>query len=213
MMEEWERRMLAWLEQRRNRILHEEQEAAEMLEDFWRRHRTKPELKMIELVFHNQTKGERAMAPVAGAATLKEAGQVATASVLGFDQNGNPMPDGFVMPSVSYEIDNEAVATIEENPDGETAEVTAVSEGVAEVTASLKTAEGLELTDVQDVTVDFAPPPPPPTPVLTSIKLVFDVGAVSIPEEGTAPEAQVTTAAGDLTPNQKIAAAVAGQTT
>jgi hypothetical protein len=228
-MEEWERRMLAWLEQRRSRILQEEEEAGELLEHYWRRHRR--ELSRIELVFklHHPDKGEHAMAPTTGPVTLTAAGQVATASVLGFDQDGKPMPEGFQMPPVSYADDNPAAAATVGNADGETAEVTAMGNGVDTVTASLVSAEGLQLSDTQAVTVDIAPPPPPPpppppsTPVLTSIKLAFDVqvpaaeapAATEEPEAAAEGDDSATTAAApapELTPNQKIAGTIATQT-
>lgn len=98
-------------------------------------------------------------------------GQSVTASVLGFDQNGNPMPSTFVMPPVSFTIDNSAIASSTPNADNATDQVTGVAPGVANLTANLTSAEGLALSDTETVTV---PAVPPPTPVLSSIKISFD---------------------------------------
>ena len=212
---EWERKILDWFAERKQRIEREEREAIELLEEF-RRHGHTPRLSRIEVVFKTQTEGERAMAPVPGPATLTAAGQVAIASVLGFDQNDNPMPASFQMPPVTFTIDDPAVATLVENDDGETADVTAVANGIAEVKASVATVDAngnpVTLTDTEEVEVDFTAPPPP-TPILTSIKVVFDVQAppagASAGSGAAAPEAQATTAApagaAPLTPNQKLA--------
>ncbi|HTH42888.1 MAG TPA: hypothetical protein VL498_06970 [Terracidiphilus sp.] len=164
------------------------------------------------------------MAPVTGTVILTVAGQVAIASVLGFDQNGNPMPADFVMPPATFIIDDEKVASLVEDPDGETATITALADGIANVEVSLKTAEGKELSDTEEVEVNITnpPPPPPPAPVLTSIKIAFDVQPApgetvkatdsATTEEPAAadPEGQATTsapAAAPLSPNQAIAGA------
>lgn len=210
-MEKWERRILDWLRERRRRIEQEEREAEELLKEFWREHQHPPRLSKIKIIFKTQ-QGECAMAPVPGTAILTLAGQVAIASVLGFDQNDNPMPADFAMPPVTFTIDDPAVATLVEDADGETATVAAVANGIANVKASLKTAEGLALSDTEEVEVEITtpPPPPPPTPVLTSIKIAFDVQPPPAPstEAGSAPEAAATTSAAPLTPNQKLAAAL-----
>lgn len=116
---------------------------------------------------------------VQGPAILTAAGQVATATVLGFDQTGAPMPAGFVMPIAAYSSDDVAAAIVisKDNGDG-TDTITAVADGVAHITAELITAEGKTLTDVESVTVAIVvtPPPPPPTPVLSSIKIAFSMG-------------------------------------
>ena len=126
-----------------------------------------PRLVRIQLTF--TSKG--AIMATAGPVTLTTAGQVVTASVLGFDQFGNPWTGA--IPPVTFSIDNPAIATSTPNADGETDVVEAVANGVANLTASLTTAEGLALTDTETVTVNIATPPPPPTPVLSSIKVAF----------------------------------------
>lgn len=110
------------------------------------------------------------MAAVEGAVTLTTAGQQATASILGFDQFGNPWTGA--IPPVSYSIDDSTIATSTPNADGVTDVVAAVANGVANLDANLTTAEGLALSDTETVTVAI-PVVPPPTPVLSSIKIAF----------------------------------------
>ena len=124
-----------------------------------------PVLSEIRIQF---SKGSDPM-PTAGPVTLTTAGQTVTASILGFDQFGNPWTGP--IPPVSYSIDNPAIATSTPNADGETDAVAAVANGTANLTASLTTAEGLALTDTEQVIVNIPAPPPPPTPVLTSISI------------------------------------------
>lgn len=95
-------------------------------------------------------------------------GQGTTASVVGFDQNGQPFTGP--IPPVSFSIDNSAIASSTPNSDNATDQVTGVSAGVANLTANLTTAEGLALSDTETVTVVAVPPP---TPVLSSIKVSF----------------------------------------
>jgi hypothetical protein len=141
-------------------------------------HELVPHLENIEIVFkiQNSTEtGETAMAaPVAGPVILTSAGETATASILGFDQFGNPWTG--IIPPVTYVSSDTAGAIIKSvpNADGVTDVVTAVGNGVANLTATLSTAEGLSLTDTESVTVALATAPPPPTPVLSSIKIAFD---------------------------------------
>lgn len=111
------------------------------------------------------------MAAVEGAVTLTTAGQQATASILGFDQFGNPWTGA--IPPVSYSIDDSTIATSTPNADGVTDVVAAVANGTANLTANLTTVEGLALTDTEQVIVALASAPPPPTPVLSSIKIGF----------------------------------------
>lgn len=106
--------------------------------------------------------------PVAGPVTLNAAGQQVTASVLGFDQLGNPFTG--TMPPATLSSDDTAQAVVQFDPT--TGLTTAVANGVANITASLTTAEGLALTDTEAVTVAI-PVVPPPTPVLSSIKVAF----------------------------------------
>lgn len=128
----------------------------------------RPRLSRIKILIQ----GDSSMATV-GPVTLTTPGQVAKAIVFGFDQNGNPMPADFVMPAVTWAIDQSAIATIAADPDGVHEDVTAVANGTANLTASLTSAEGLALVDVEQVIVNI-PTPPPPTPVLTSIKVGFE---------------------------------------
>lgn len=109
--------------------------------------------------------------PIAGPVILTTAGEVATASVLGFDQFGNPWTG--TIPPVTFTSSDTAGAVITSVPgtDGLTDTVTAVANGTASLTASLTTAEGLNLTDTETVTVAIGPPAG--TPVLTSIKVAF----------------------------------------
>ena len=141
----------------------------------WHHHR--PRLTSIKIRFHHhhhhrEEMNMSATQPVPGAVTLTTLGQQVTASILGFDQFGNPWTGA--IPPVDYSIDNSAVATSVPNADGVTDEVTAVANGTANLTASLTTAEGLPLTDTEQVIVNIPGPPPPPTPVLTSIKIGFE---------------------------------------
>lgn len=123
-----------------------------------------PKLSSIQIQF---SKGTNHM-PTAGPITLTTAGQQVTASVLGFDQFGNPFTG--TMPTATLSSDDTAQAIVTFDPT--TGLTTAVANGVANITASLTTAEGLVLTDTEAVTVAI-PVVPPPTPVLSSIKVAF----------------------------------------
>jgi hypothetical protein len=97
-------------------------------------------------------------------------GQSTTASVQGFDQTGAPMPASFVMPPVTFAVDNPAIASSTPNADNATDGIIGVSAGVANLTASVTSAEGLALSDTETVTVSPVVAPPP---VLSSIKVSF----------------------------------------
>lgn len=101
-----------------------------------------------------------------GPITLVTAGQQVTASVVGFDQFGNPFTG--TMPTATLTSDDAAGAIVTFDPS--TGLTTAVANGVANISATLTTVEGLSLTDSEAVTVAIAPPP---TPVLSSIKVAF----------------------------------------
>ena len=122
-----------------------------------------PILTSIQLSF----KGDSM--PTAGPITLTTAGQQVTASVLGFDQFGNPFTGP--MPTATLSSDDTAGDIVTFDPS--TGLVTAVGNGVANIAASLTTAEGVALTDTEAVTVAI-PVVPPPTPVLSSIKVAFE---------------------------------------
>lgn len=104
----------------------------------------------------------------AGPITLTSVGQTATASVVGFDQFGQPFTGTIPTPTFTASDTTGAIATF----DPSTGIVTAVANGVDNITATLTTAEGLSLTDTEAVTVAI-PVVPPPTPVLTTIKVAF----------------------------------------
>ena len=122
-----------------------------------------PKLSLIKIQFSKGTS-----MPTAGPVTLTTLGQQVTASVLGFDQFGQPFTG--TMPTATLSSDDTAQAIVTFDPT--TGLTTAVANGVANITASLTTAEGLSLTDTEAVTVAI-PVVPPPTPVLSSIKVAF----------------------------------------
>jgi hypothetical protein len=103
-----------------------------------------------------------------GPVTLTTAGQQVTASVVGFDQFGQPFTGE--IPAATLSSDDAAGAIVTFDP--ATGLTTAVANGVANITASLVTVEGLSLTDTESVTVAIEVVPPP-TPVLSSIKVAF----------------------------------------
>lgn len=97
-------------------------------------------------------------------------GQSVVASVLYFDSTGAAMPSTFVPPTVAFTIDNAAIATSTPDVAGQTSVVAYVSAGVANLTASVTSAEGLALTDTESVTCSPVVIPPP---VLSSIRIDF----------------------------------------
>ncbi len=103
--------------------------------------------------------------PTPGPITLTQVGQTATAVVLGFDQNGNAFTG--TMPPATLTSDDSAGAIVTFDP--ASGLTTAVANGVANISASLTTAEGLALTDSETVTVAIVVTPP----VLSSIKVAF----------------------------------------
>lgn len=123
-----------------------------------------PVLNSIQIHFSGEN-----MQAVAGPITLTTAGQVVTASVLGFDQFGQPFTG--TMPAATLSSDDATGAIVAFDP--ATGQTTAVANGVANITATLTTAEGLALTDTEAVTVAI-PVVPLPTPVLSSIKVAFE---------------------------------------
>ena len=121
-----------------------------------------PKLTSIQLSF----KG--ASMATAGPVTLTSVGQTVTASVIGYDQLGNVFTGTIPTPVFTSDDTAQAIVTF----DPTTGLTTAVANGVANITATLTTAEGLALTDTESVTVAI-PVTPPPTPVLSSIKVAF----------------------------------------
>lgn len=116
-------------------------------------------LSSIKLIF----KGVPPMPPIIpGPVVLTQVGQQVVAEVVGFDQFGQQWSGAF---DWSLSNDNEDAATL----DSQTGIVTAVANGVANITADVTTAEGVDLTDTESVTVNIAAE----EPVLTTIKVVF----------------------------------------
>lgn len=120
-----------------------------------------PYLAEIQIAFSKGTS-----MPTPGPVTLTTVGQQVTATVLGFDQFGQPFTG--VMPAATLTSDDTSGAIVTFDP--ATGLTTAVADGVANITATLTTAEGIGLTDTEAVTVAITPPP---TPVLSSIKVAF----------------------------------------
>jgi len=89
-------------------------------------------------------------------------GKTFTATIVGFDQNGAAFSGP--IPAPSFSVDNPAVATV----DATAGSGVAVSAGVANVTGSLTSAEGLAISDTETVTVTAV------VPVLSSIKVSLD---------------------------------------
>ena len=146
----------------------EEKRELEVLEDIDRTehkilHALEPRLSFIKIAF---TKGNiMAEGPV-----VLSAGQSSVASIDYFDQTGAPMPASFVPPNISYSIDQPGIASSTPQSDNQTDDVAYVSAGVANLTASCTSAEGLALTDTEPVTCSPVVAPPP---VLSSIKINF----------------------------------------
>jgi hypothetical protein len=113
-----------------------------------------------------QIRFERNNMPTPGPVTLTAVGQQVTASVVGFDQFGQPFTGE--LPPATLSSDDTAGAIVTFDPS--TGLTTAVADGVANITANLTTAEGVALSDTEAVTVAITPPP---TPVLSSIKVAF----------------------------------------
>ena len=123
-----------------------------------------PRLTSIDILF---SKGTTQMA-TAGPVTLTSVGQTVTASVIGYDQFGNVFTG--TLPTATLTSGDTVSAIVTFDP--VTGLTTAVANGVANITATLTTAEGVALTDTETVTVAI-PVVPPPTPVLSSIKVAF----------------------------------------
>jgi len=120
-----------------------------------------PILSSIQLQFSKGTP-----MPV-GHITLTTVGQQVTASVVGFDQFGQPFTG--TLPTATLVSDDTAQAFVTFDP--ATGLTTAVANGVVNITGSLTTAEGLALTDTETITVAVSGGGG--TPVLSSIKVNF----------------------------------------
>lgn len=161
---EWLKKELRWQAQLLYRLIQLEEIGIELDRRIIGDLESEPQLKQIRIQFG----GIMPLGPV----TLN-VGQSATATVVGFDQLGAPWTGP--IPTPTFSVDNPAIASSTPSADGQSAVVLGVSEGVANESASLTTAEGLALSTSETVTVSAPPPPPPPTPVLSSIKLNFAV--------------------------------------
>lgn len=129
-----------------------------------------PRLHRIQIQFQ----GDSAMStPVAGPVTLNAVGQQVIASVIGYDQFGNPWTGTIPTPTFTASDTAGSIATF----DPSTGTVTAVANGVDSITATVQTTDGngnpVTLTDTETVTVAIPAPPPPPAPYLASIKVAF----------------------------------------
>lgn len=127
-----------------------------------------PHLHRIKIRF---LKGTSIMA-TPGPVTLTSVGQTVTASVIGFDQFGNVFTGNIPTPTFTSDDSAGAIATF----DPSTGLVTAVANGVANITATVQSTDAngnpVTLTDTESVTVAI-PVVTPPTPVLSSIKVAF----------------------------------------
>ncbi len=120
-----------------------------------------PHLTSIQIAF----KEPSMPIPVPGPVTLTAVGESTVASVLGFDQFGNPFTG--TMPPVTLSSSDSASAIVTFDP--ATGLCTAVANGVANITGVVTSAEGLALTDTETCTVAI----PVVVPVLSSIKVAF----------------------------------------
>ncbi len=155
-------------EQKETDLLKEEikleREEIRILKDIRRELRPK-QLSFVKIAFG----GTNMATPVIGPVVLN-VGDSTVASLVGFDQTGNPMPAGFVMPATTFAIDNAAIASSTPEADSVHDDVLALTSGVANLSGSVTSAEGLALSDTETVTVSPVVLPPP---VLSSVKLAF----------------------------------------
>lgn len=122
--------------------------------------RMRPYLAFIKIRF-TRSNGMATQGPV-----VLNPGQSTVATVLYFDQSGNPMGAGFTPPTVTYAIDNASIASSTPEADGQSDDVAYVSAGVANLTATVQGPTG-PLTDTETVTCNAAPQ------VLSSVKIAF----------------------------------------
>lgn len=119
-----------------------------------------PRLASLKIAF-SETK--KMADPVVGPVVMN-VGDAVVASVVGFDQNGQVFAGP--IPTPSFTIDDSTIASL----DPATGDVVGLAAGVANLAASLTTAEGASLSDTETVTVVALPPP---VPILSSIKVAF----------------------------------------
>ena len=98
-------------------------------------------------------------------------GQKTSATLFGFDQNGQPMPATFVMPTVTWTLDIPAFDSSTPNASNGV-DLVSLSAGVANLKADVTSAEGLALSDTETVTNNPVVVVPP---VLSSVKIGFSV--------------------------------------
>lgn len=135
----------------------------------------------IEIVHHHhhhsdRHKGDRNMQQ--GPIVLTDTNPLPV-SIAVFAQDGsqfNPSDPDFAIAAaliaqVQFSIDQPSVATVGKSADGTTNQVQAVANGTANLSASVTSAEGVSLTDTDQVTVNLGNTPPP-TRVAASIKIV-----------------------------------------
>ena len=98
-------------------------------------------------------------------------GQKTSATLFGFDQNGQPMPATFVMPTVTWTLDIPTFDSSTPNASNGV-DLVSLSAGVANLKADVTSAEGLALSDTETVTNNPIVVLPP---VLSSVKIGFSV--------------------------------------
>ena len=155
--QEWDRKSLGKKHHHRDseevKILREIEEDLDEIRD-----ELKPRLSYIKIEF-----GGNMVGPV-----KLTVGQKTKATVVGFDQAGAPFLG--TIPPVTYALDNTALDS--STPDGANGDdIVSLSAGVANLTASLTTAEGTALQDSETITnVAVAQ-------ILSSIKIDFSTPA------------------------------------
>jgi hypothetical protein len=97
-------------------------------------------------------------------------GQKTTATVFGFDQNGAPFAIDVTKTPITWSVDDATLDSSTPQPDG-TDSIVSLAAGVANLTASLTSAEGKALSDTEAMT-NVAQPL-----VLSSIKIDFSTPA------------------------------------
>ena len=141
-------------------IIQELHEEAELLREENRilREIRQPRLAFIKITFkRGNIMAEGPVAIQIGGSTV--------ASIDGFDQNGAPFTG--TIPSPAYSIDTPTIASIAPDANVANEDITGVTAGVANLTATVQGANG-PLTDTEPVTVLAA------APILSSIKLNFN---------------------------------------
>ncbi len=119
-----------------------------------------PKLAFIKITFQGDS---MALGPV-----KLTVGQKTKATILGFDQTGAAWTGA--IPPATYSIDNSAVDS--STPDASNGDdIVSLADGVANLTASLTSAEGVALSDTETITNTAV------VPVLSSVKIDFTTPA------------------------------------